>query len=757
MQRSLLSATLFAITLAGPATGQDVDPTEAIHVGLLEARSRIEAGELEEARAHVLALVREHEGSDALLLQLHRVKELLKRCAFRASHELPDATELIAGDLKSYDRRSGKIKVAYERDASAKDEEEDDDGSREVKLLMQLLGLSSEVGGDDFVWVAGAPMHPIVFSGPYTVEIKGVMPEKDDLEGLWYSNPQMVINTDDEGVYVVSFGYPRTTQGWYRTAAIRHSLGGKSDELDEDKGTPLDLGKKYSIKVVVNKKNITASANGRTFLKCKKQGDNYGQFGFRGCPGIQELILSGMANTAWVEGLEDTWWQKSWSAFDEVYDPMDELPPSLVARFGEVSEHDESPLADHPGTPKASHLKHHSPLSKMLEDNEYEKMLGYVEAIPVDEVGAAWHRWLMAVCETSMGHHDEALALCELLLEDNPEFVSGQLMRANLLGAGGHDEEALEALRGVLKDGNGDVRVHSSLATRLVGLGQFNEAQQVMAAAIDAGVAPAELERTAFMLTRAKHGPEWPEVYEFRTRNYLVRTDHSDKMAAEASKQLELSLSMYNRLFGKPDSKGNEDLYPVYLFSGQSGYMAYAGDLFGYSPTNTAGLYSPVLGQLLIWNLPNHDKMMGTVRHEGFHQYLDRLVDDPPVWFNEGTAEYVETASLKRSTMTPGDPVPNHVALLSDADTDWTPLAELVRMSRAEFYGKTWLHYGEAWALIHYLNHSGRKEKKLFDSYLDALLDGMDIDGAADHAFGDVDMTKMQREVRNHVRAMRPK
>jgi hypothetical protein len=38
--------------------------------------------------------------------------------------------------------------------------------------------------------------------------------------------------------------------------------------------------------------------------------------------------------------------------------------------------------------------------------------------------------------------------------------------------------------------------------------------------------------------------------------------------------------------------------------------------------------------------------MLRTVRHEGFHQYLDRMLPETPVWLNEGTAEYFETAVL---------------------------------------------------------------------------------------------------------------
>ena len=751
-----IAVGLLWAALAAPLGAQDTgtDVEQALHEGLAQAALLIEQGDLAGGRRSVLDLVAAHEHSDAVLLQLHRVKELLKRCAFRGAVEQPDATDLIAGDLQSYDRRSGKIRVHYVRKPGGDDDGDDD--SREARVLGQLLGITSGVGTGDFSYSFGAPMHPIVFAGPYTVEIEGTMPDKDDTSlNAWLTNPQMVINCGDEGVYRVNFGYPRSAAGWYGIASIRHTVAGKTELLDEDKkGTPLELGKKYTVKIVVNKGNITASGNGRTFLKCKKAGDNYGQFGFRGCSDVSGLSINGIANTAWVEGLEDQWRQKAWDEFDETYSPMDELPPSLVTRFGEAVERKESVLAEHPGPVMGSHLRHHGTLARFLDDHDYEKLLHYVEGLSPAEVGESWQRWLMAVAQANLGQTRDALTLIELVLEQQPDFVPAQIMRSNLLFGLGDEDKALTALRDAIAGGSTDVRAHVALARALVTRGHFDEARDCMAASIAAGIAPAELESTAFMLTRARNGPEWPSAFESRTRRYLVRTDLSDKLAAEASKQLEASLSMYNRLFGRSDNDADE-LYPVYLFSGLSGYLGYAGDLFGSKPTNTAGLYSPVLKQLLIWNLPDHDAMLATVRHEGFHQYLDSLVHEPPTWFNEGMAEYVETASLKRGTMTAGAPVMPSVYRLTDADTEWTPLADLVRMPRSGFYSKGTLHYAEAWALLHYLQHTGRDEKRLFDAYMAAVLDGADAEQAADQVFERVDMAALQKKVRAHLKELR--
>ena len=131
----------------------------------------------------------------------------------------------------------------------------------------------------------------------------------------------MVVNMGDDGYYSIGFGYPRSASGWYGSASLVRYRAGKRETLDEDDDTPLKIGKKYTVQLNVSKRSISASANGRTFLKAKNDGGSYGQFGFRGCPNVSELYINGQANTAWLEGLADGHYQEAWDAFDDLYEP----------------------------------------------------------------------------------------------------------------------------------------------------------------------------------------------------------------------------------------------------------------------------------------------------------------------------------------------------------------------------------------------------------------------------------------------------
>lgn len=747
---------LLALALLAPATPAQDAAAADLSARLAEASQLIEEGDYAAGRQVVLDAVEAQGDSRELLMNVHRVKELLKRAAFRASHEVPPAEELIAGDLQSYDRRSGKIKVRYQASDEPVTTEggENDEETQALRELLSLLGLGTTTGSEDFTWAFGVPMHPIVFDGPYTIEIEGEFPENDDLGGFVMAMPEMVVNAGDEGVYRIYFGYPTIKLGINKPAMIVHYGGGKPEVLDEDKGTPLELGKKYSVQINVSKSKISASANGRSFLKAKKAGKSYGQFGFRGCPNVKELTISGQANTAWVEGLEDRWLHRAWADFDEQYDPLSELPEALAETVGQASEYDRSLLGELPGKPRRIHEEHAERLQEFERKGQLAKILNYVEALNPLTVGTAYRNWLLAQVHAGLGDHDEAIALCDMVAEEHADFVPARLLKANMHFAGEDEQAGLAMLAQAIAETE-DPRPHVQLAGYHVTRGDFARAREVMGAALDAGIPAAELESVAFMLTRAEKGPEWPTTHTFQSRNYEVSSNLSEKACAEASKALEQALSMYNRLFGRADRRdGEQQRYKVYLFSGESSYLSYAGDLFGSQPFNTAGLYSPVLKQLLIWNLPDHERMMATVRHEGFHQYLDRMAGETPTWFNEGTAEYIETARLERGKMTPGAPLMNSVYYLADPKTRWADMSELVTMSRSEFYGDTALHYAQSWALIHYLLHSDRDNSQRYEAYLEAVLDGADRFEAAERAFGDVSWSRLTRAVRDHIKEL---
>ena len=117
--------------------------------------------------------------------------------------------------------------------------------------------------------------------------------------------------------------------------------------------------------------------------------------------------------------------------------------------------------------------------------------------------------------------------------------------------------------------------------------------------------------------------------------------------------------------------------------------------------------------------VPQRDAMMRTVRHEGFHQYFDRIVSDPPTWINEGLAEYYEAAEYQNGRWNTGLVRRD---LLDHLDRRMPSLAELVNLPPRTFYGRhAPLHYAHAWAFVHFLLHGPKAGRKLFDRLLEGL------------------------------------
>jgi hypothetical protein len=130
-------------------------------------------------------------------------------------------------------------------------------------------------------------------------------------------------------------------------------------------------------------------------------------------------------------------------------------------------------------------------------------------------------------------------------------------------------------------------------------------------------------------------------------------------------------------------------------------------------------VYSPLLKQLLIWNLPRRKDMLETIRHEGFHQYLDRLMPNPPVWLNEGMAVYHENGKKVDGKLTFGHLHPNYVRLLRGNGLQ--PMKKFLNFGGPGFYEKGHLSYAQAWALVHMLQHTTPVYAKLFKAIMKDL------------------------------------
>lgn len=317
----------------------------------------------------------------------------------------------------------------------------------------------------------------------------------------------------------------------------------------------------------------------------------------------------------------------------------------------------------------------------------------------------------------------------------------------------GHDDEALEMLQTLLDKDPLRADVWYERVKLLMGLGRRSEARECLQGAVLWNAYTEELHELNGLFLRARRGPGWPELFELRSEHFVVRSDIGQRVCLEATKMLESSYERFSFRLGEVDLE--DDLFRVYLFSGEAGYQRYARGILGGSAENTAGLFSPELGQLLIWNVPDRGDMMKTIRHEGFHQYFDQRVDGAPRWLNEGLAEYYESADFTKGRSRQIQVHGEHLVTFKARKGELIGLEQFIRQAPATFYGDASMNYAQAWLLVHYLQHSGRAERELFDRLIEALVEDGDVAQVLDRVFEDVDFAQLDAGLREHLESLK--
>jgi hypothetical protein len=152
----------------------------------------------------------------------------------------------------------------------------------------------------------------------------------------------------------------------------------------------------------------------------------------------------------------------------------------------------------------------------------------------------------------------------------------------------------------------------------------------------------------------------------------------------------------------------------------------------------------------VIWVPLAGDGFRNTVRHEGFHWYLHELIDDVPIWFDEGYAQWFGATERKFARTKVGVADDDAVYTLKQAGSELTPLAKLMTMDQPTFMAKPTLHYAQAWALVHMLRQG---EGKRIDGYFAKLLAGAPAAEAYEEFFAG-DIEALEHAYRTHVRSL---
>lgn len=656
-------------------------PREGAFLKDLEGtKSLLKRGRWKPALAKLDEILQAHEGQDYVRLRLVDVEEIHRRCTFRLSHPAPDPRTLVSGDLRSYRLRTGKIEIHYRSD--------------------RLKG--------DFQSKRGFHFFAARFAGPHSIEFTRV---EDSVNVR-----QVILCAGGAG----GFAFAMRGGDLGRKGVLLRTEGMGSSILGEALLPTNRFKRIRSIKIKVDRTHIRVLINNRHFLSARKSKDAWGHFGFSGCT-YDTMKIEGMVEPAWIQGKIDAAMQKKLAAFKKKYDPRKGLPEWLFAAPEKEAKSDaRTPV--YPGKPTVKQAQILRRIEKRIEEGKARKGLEYLKKLNDDLAPEAAREFLTALCYLKLRRYEDAMKHVIRVCDLDPESGSGRLVKASLLARLKQREAAATEFRAVVEAEPQNVEALTGLAMLLLSAGKPEEARGIVEKGLTRiGRGDKGLKKVQELIAKALNGPNWARVHEYKTPNYHVFSDIGKKTCADAARVLEDAFRAFN--VNLKWTKGRKTKrFRVYLFSGQAGYLAFCKNLTGVSPTRSAGLFSPRLKHLLVWNLPNRELMMRTVRHEAFHQYLDRLMVEPPSWFNEGLAEYYETAGYRMGRWQTGLVRSDHLRWLGPGGKHLMPLKKFLHLRPRDFYGKhAPRNYAQAWAFMHFLRLGPGENKKLFNTLFEKL------------------------------------
>lgn len=722
------------------------DP-QAFASGLTKVRTQMERRQWDKAYETLGALLSANEDSAHAHLEAESIREDMKRIVFWRGRPEPDPAALVAGELKKY--KDGKLEVTY-----------------------QGRNMSDWQVTKDYCY------FPAIFDGPYSVVLK--------LRSHPNQNPvAMIVGADQEPYLRVSGGLqkPLGQDGRFFPAAIDLMDGEKGEErLDENEQIQVSPSKAVEFKLDVSIAKITLSHDGKKILEARRPKTDYGAFAFFGIPATDlvatEIRITGSVQPAWMQNKMDAALQGERERFDREYQESAHLPAWLLAGPSTAVE-PEAPAA---GLKPRGESKPEAPALRPYPGTELKgsERDAYREAIErlreledeagapgqlahLDELEAQGHLppvlldfLRLRVAEES-GRPAEALRHADAVLAFDAAHLGTRRAQARALAHLGRHAEAQKVWDAAVAEFVGNEDLVDEYVWYLLDSNQIPRASEVVQAASAANPAiRSAMDSLRKRLAMAEKGPAFAKTFEYVSDHYVVRSDISKEICYEAGQLLEKAYTSYSVHLRKVEGL-ERSRFRVFIFSGEASYHRYTDEAFGGRMESSAGVYSPLVKQLLIWNLPDAADRLRTTAHEGFHQYLDAVTRTAPVWFNEGLAEYYELAETKDGKFQTGQINRDHLALLKELGP--SPLLDFVRTDNDAFRaeGQVSRNYAQGWAFIHFLRHSTRENQAIFDALFGSLCEGASSGMALRQAFEGASFADLDAAFLAHLESLRAK
>jgi len=677
--RLALACGVLVLGRSLPATAGDPAPPD-FEKSLTRCRELVAAEQWPAGETALRKVFTDFPDDPRVRARLREIEDELKVCLFRKSLPPLKGEDLFGGAAKKFSASSRDVELRFERP---------------VEPHWSVSG--SNISTLD-----------IRFEGSLTFEAS-----IDYLnEGQKVSSVFICYDLEKRGGYVILPGYYERTATGSLSADPGVRKIAKTGETDlplQSGGLPGSYGGYSRLKVTRTMSDIVVSVGGTTVAKASDRTYTSGYLGVRS-DRVADVSIKGRLDRTYYRKLVAERFATQFAAWtDKSYDRERELPAWV--RESVVAAPDMT-LSELPSD--ASPLER-SELTGMVESAWDGDEVAAIEA--ADRALVAPPRtalYLRGVAALSLGSEKSASDALDELVVAEPEFVPARMFRGIALFHLRRIDEAKADLAWTLER-------HPRAAPALVNSAMiaiyeqdWGRADAILAKVDQLGVSGEDVEEVRDWVHRARTGPNFAQRFQKASEHFIVVSDHSQQICTDAADMLEGMQSQYAAAL-KPAPAGALKAR-VYVFSGPEGYFDYADDLHVMADSSS-GVYLPMLRELCIWVPVDMTDFKDTVRHEGFHQYLHRLVDDAPIWFNEGYAGFMGGGGPEgvRNAKRDGEFV-----------KDFVPVARLVAMKQPEFMKIAGVTYTESRYLVDFLRRTkNQKLKNVLRDYFAALSSGL--------------------------------
>jgi len=322
MARSIVSILVILVVLSSPvmANGFSKDDFDR---RMNRVHSLIERGKWSSAKREIQSLLKHCEGMAYALSRRFEIVECMKICVFRDAFQPSDPKCVFDGEVLAFKPATGQIKLRYKALTPG-----------DFKSTGGRKGTSSFNSGN---------IHTALFQGTYTIEIKG----QSYPEYSYYKSPSVKVMLSKNKGYDVRFGFKtevvdakgyrghknRTIYVNESKPEIFHWAGRTCKKLESRASSPATAGKPFHLKVVVEKKRISAYFDRRALMKARRAGGAAGRFAISHLA-FDEIVISGKLDPDWLEGEFDAVVKERFKEFESTFKPEEHLPDWLLGAYG---------------------------------------------------------------------------------------------------------------------------------------------------------------------------------------------------------------------------------------------------------------------------------------------------------------------------------------------------------------------------------------------------------------------------------------